>query len=106
MDLLALSLPYWHVWIAACYSARTAAGVYYARWRQALDNQITVGRIYRVLVTENTNNVAEEIRMNIAEKRAVVVSADWFDVVKVRVNTEARIWTDIIELNTSDLQAI
>ena len=71
------------------------------KWRRTVKPQ--VGKVYKIAATDNTNNMAEEMQMNICDKRAVIIS-EWFGKVMARINISRGIWTDAVVLNADDFQ--
>ena len=71
------------------------------KWRKIMTPK--VGKVYTVQATDNTNRLAEEMQMNICDKRAVIIS-EWFGKVIARINIGRGLWTDSITLNVDDVK--
>lgn len=65
-------------------------------------SEVKKGILYKVRATDNTNELAEKLQMNICDKRAVVMD-EWFGMVNVRVNIGRGIWTEPMLLKPDDL---
>lgn len=65
-------------------------------------NKVQTGKVYRILPTDNTNEIAEKLQMNICDKRAVVMD-EWLGQVNVRVNIGRGVWTEPMLLKPDDL---
>ena len=62
-----------------------------------------INHVYRVNATQHTNEIAEELQMNICNRRALVVHK-WFGRLMCRINTGRGVWSQPVELEAEDLR--